>query len=224
MKDALLLAIGETDCEAIGEGLLAQPVNAVTSIAYIAAGLTLMARGARVRRPEGTGALLFDATLVAVGLGAVAFHGPQSAASQFLHDVPIVALLLLMCLRNAARLGWPRPVAKLYGLALPPITGVLAVVPTLTPVMTGVLAAGAVGGEILLHRSQAGGRSRHPTSVAAVLAALAAVAYILGRTDSVICRPESIWQFHGLWHVLSAAALAGWGLAAYGPSTGHGPR
>lgn len=218
MRDALLAALGETDCEAIGGGLVAQPVNDVTSISYVAAGLTLIAKGAPARNSQGSDVLLYGSTLVAVGLGALAFHGPQPAGSQFLHDVPIVALLLFMCLTNAARLGWLRSVAKLYGLALIPIVGVLAAVPTLAPVITGAFAVGAIVGEILVYRSRVDGKLRYLDSVTAVLLALAAVAYLLGRTDSAICRPDSIWQLHGLWHVLSAAALTAWGLAAWGPA------
>jgi hypothetical protein len=41
--------------------------------------------------------------------------------------------------------------------------------------------------------------------------ALALVAYAAGRSGSPLCRPDSLWQYHGAWHVLSAVAA---GLAA----------
>ena len=34
------------------------------------------------------------------------------------------------------------------------------------------------------------------------------VAYGLGRTGSPACRPASLFQWHAVWHVLGAVALA----------------
>lgn len=214
MRDALLVAIGETDCEALGGGTLAQPINAITSSSYVVAGLVLMVGGARVRRPQDSDALLFGSTLVAVGLGSLAFHGPQPAGSQFLHDLSIAAALLFIGLTNATRLGWLQQVAKVFGVVLIPIAGLMIAVPTLGAVITGVFATAAIIGEILVYRSQADGRPGRLDSAAAVLLVLAAVAYFLGRTNSAICRPDSIVQLHGVWHVFSAAALGIWGFAA----------
>ena len=39
-------------------------------------------------------------------------------------------------------------------------------------------------------------------------AATAGATYACGRSSSRFCRPDSRWQFHGLWHVLSAGAAA----------------
>ena len=39
-------------------------------------------------------------------------------------------------------------------------------------------------------------------------AATAGATYACGRSSSRFCRPDSLWQFHGLWHVLSAGAAA----------------
>ncbi|MGZ4524959.1 MAG: hypothetical protein ACXVX7_00610 [Mycobacterium sp.] len=38
--------------------------------------------------------------------------------------------------------------------------------------------------------------------------ALGLAAYAAGRSGSPLCRPDSLWQYHGAWHVLSAAAAA----------------
>ncbi|HEX2285003.1 MAG TPA: hypothetical protein VHI10_09290 [Mycobacterium sp.] len=42
----------------------------------------------------------------------------------------------------------------------------------------------------------------------AAVFALGLAAYAAGRSGSPLCRPDSLWQYHGAWHVLSAAALA----------------
>ena len=48
-------------------------------------------------------------------------------------------------------------------------------------------------------------------AVPAGVFALALAAYAAGRSGSPLCRPDSLWQYHGAWHVLSAVAA---GLAA----------
>ncbi|KUI22634.1 hypothetical protein AU193_20830 [Mycobacterium sp. GA-1285] len=49
---------------------------------------------------------------------------------------------------------------------------------------------------------------------AAAIFALGLAAYAAGRTGSPLCRPDSLWQYHGVWHVLSGAAggLAAWAM------------
>ncbi|OBK81903.1 hypothetical protein [Mycobacterium sp. 1164985.4] len=55
-------------------------------------------------------------------------------------------------------------------------------------------------------------RRRTVVVVAAATFALGLAAYAAGRTGSPLCRPESVWQYHGAWHILSGAAA---GLAAW---------
>jgi hypothetical protein len=52
--------------------------------------------------------------------------------------------------------------------------------------------------------------------VAAATLGAGLVAYLLGRTGSALCRPDSLLQLHGLWHVLMAVALAAGGGALWG--------
>ena len=155
-------SFGHSDCERIVGAALAQPVLAVTSLAYVAAGVAVLCWAVRVR------ALLAGAAgvaLVAVGAGSFAYHGPQPSWAELAHDWPIVAV-------------------------------------------GAVYAAG-------LARS---GR-RQPWSAWATPAgvfALGLAAYAAGRSGSPLCRPDSLWQCHGAWHVLSAAA-AGWAARALAP-------
>ena len=112
-------SFGHSDCERIVGTALAQPVLAVTSLAYVAAGMVVLCWAMRLRAPlAGTAGV----ALVAVGAGSFAYHGPQ----------------------------------------------------------------------------------------------LGLVAYAAGRSGSPLCRPDSLWQYHGAWHVLSGAA-AGWAARAIAP-------
>ena len=58
-----------------------------------------------------------------------------------------------------------------------------------------LLAAGPVRGTVLAWKG------------AAAWMAAALVAYVMGRTGSSWCRPDTLWQPHAVWHVLSAAGL-----------------
>ncbi|WP_238886644.1 hypothetical protein [Mycobacterium sp. IDR2000157661] len=147
--------IGSSDCERIVDAALAQPVLALTSVAYVAAGLIAVIWAARLRAPL---SLAAGVALVAVGAGSIVYHGPQPSWAGPVHDWPIV-LLGLLCVLGVVRSGmrrdwsgWLMP-ATIFGVGL--------------------------------------------------------VAYVAGRSGSPLCRPDSLWQFHGAWHVLSAvAALA----------------
>ena len=70
------------DCERFHDGLVAEPVNALSSLAYIAAGAYVWRRN----RPAG-------AALVAVGAGSLAYHGPGGTLARVLHDGAIVVLV-----------------------------------------------------------------------------------------------------------------------------------
>ena len=84
----------------------------------------------------------------------------------------------------------------------------------------GTLAAGAVAGEVAVPAS---GERRNPpraprsgTVARAVgLAAIAfgGIAFLLGRSGSSLCRPESVFQWHAVWHVLVAVALVAYAYA-----------
>lgn len=132
------------DCEQVRPGLLGQPVNTVTSGAYLL-GAIWVARRPTPRR------LLWATTLLWVGLGSIGYHGPGTLTGKRLHDSSLVALAL-------------------------------------------VVASGR-------HRP-----NRHRV-VAAPLGAIAAVVHATTRTGCRACRPDSLFQGHGLWHVLSAASL-----------------
>ncbi|HET6734963.1 hypothetical protein [Mycobacterium sp.] len=152
-----MAGFGHTDCERIVGGELAQPVLAVTSLAYVVAGVAVLLWAVRVRAPLAGAA---GVALVAVGGGSFAYHGPQPSWAELAHDLPIVALGVV-CVAGLV-LSWRRK--RLSVWAAP--AGVFA---------------------------------------------LALAAYAAGRSGSPLCRPDSLWQYHGAWHVLSAVAA---GLAA----------
>ncbi len=81
------VSFGHSDCERIVGAALAQPVLAVTSLAYVAAGLAVLCWAIRLAAPLAGGA---GVALVAGGAGSVADHGPQPSWAELAHDWPIV--------------------------------------------------------------------------------------------------------------------------------------
>lgn len=138
------------DCESV-HGRVGQPVNALTSGAYLVAAAWIWWRAPR-------GRVVWTALLAWLGLGSIGYHGPGNAAGKVLHDSAL--------------------------LALPAVVGAAAVRERQEPNPHLVASAALLAGAVVVHRAS--------------------------RTGRRACRPESVWQGHGLWHVLSAVALAWW--------------
>ncbi|MGH9036077.1 MAG: hypothetical protein ACRD0O_09950 [Acidimicrobiia bacterium] len=158
----VLAALGGTDCEQIGTGWLAQPANAVSSLAFVAVGGWLL-HGAAGRPADRVPLVAAGTAMAGVGLASVAYHGPQPAWAEPVHDGSIAGLgvvLVGLVVRRVAQRG----------------------------------------------RRAAAVDARSRWAVGACWAA-ALLAYAMGRTGSPFCHPESLWQPHAAWHVLSAIAL-----------------
>jgi hypothetical protein len=101
-----VLGLGGSDCEALRDGWLGQPMNSVSSLAYVVAG-AVVARNSGLAAPA--------AALVAVGFGSLLYHGPMPPLAELAHDASAVALLV--ALAHAVRR---------YRVARPPAIAVIA--------------------------------------------------------------------------------------------------
>ena len=162
--------LGESDCERITAGLLAQPINTVSSLSYLAVAIGLLIWAGRTGHWS-SGLAWYAALLATVGIGSVDFHGVGTPIAQWLHDLPIVALLILGVVTPAVR--WRRGQSMFPG--------------------AGPIGLGMIG----------------------IVAGAGLLAFVLGGTGSALCRPDDLWQFHALWHILTAVVLGGWAVALY---------
>ncbi len=215
--------LGETDCEEIGEGLLNQPVNTLSSGVYTVFGAWLIWHALRRRSDETSVEVFFGLALASVGIGSVAFHGPAPPGARLLHDLTIVAPLAVIAARSVGELsGWDS--RRVIGAALGTIiiVGVVTgLVPDLGIIAAGLVGAGAVITGVLVHRAgrrRFSRRANRLLAVVVVIVALAGVINVLGRTGGPICDPDSYFQGHAVWHVLTAGALTFYGLTALSPS------
>jgi hypothetical protein len=94
------VALGAGDCERLGDGLLAQPVNTASALAYVAVGAWLAGRG---RRGGSGGQVAFGLAVAAAGIGSVDYHGPASPAARLLHDGGLYAVAGFVVVSEAAR-------------------------------------------------------------------------------------------------------------------------
>lgn len=79
-----------SDCERIRPGVVAQPVNTASSLAFVAVAAPIWRRAAAGGdRPWQVVAVAAAAT----GLGSVAYHGPGGRLARALHDATVVALV-----------------------------------------------------------------------------------------------------------------------------------
>jgi hypothetical protein len=96
------VALGAGDCERLGGGLLAQPVNTASALAYVAVGAWLVGRG--LRSGPGRGRTVgFGLAVAAAGAGSVDYHGPGSPAARLLHDGGLCAVVGLVAWHEVAR-------------------------------------------------------------------------------------------------------------------------
>jgi hypothetical protein len=204
------------DCERLRAGWLAQPANAVSSLAYVAAGAWVWKqqhRGAPGRR---AGHLHEVLAVAANSLGGLGFHGRGDRLSHWAHDVALLDTLAALALADAALLERGPP-GRRVGLAAA-LTGVagltVAVRPHATNAVSGLLATAIGVAELLLaRRGLLEGRRRRARAVAGAALAIGGVVNLGSRTGGRWCRPETLLQGHAVWHLLTAVALAAWSTA-----------
>jgi hypothetical protein len=182
------------DCERIVHGFLAQPVNAITSLAFVVAGALVA-----WRRPDRR---FFGLLVALVGVGSFLFHGPMPHRAEWLHDASIGWVLAAVALDRARHWLW---------VAIPAVSLAFALLPVAADPVMVILAAGLV-----ISEGARGVRLRNPVGPLslAVLAVGAGVG-TMSRTGWPWCEPNSLIQGHAVWHVLAASALFIWGRYAH---------
>ncbi len=195
--------VAASDCERCRPGIVTQPVNTLSSLAYVVAGGATLAEARR--QPTGTapGSRTVGWALVAVGLGSVAYHGPGGAAGRWAHDASLLAMTGLVVLSDVHHDRGTQPAtAEVAAIA---VAAAVAAHPRTSATAQALTAAGALAAETRRHLA---GGDDEPSGVLAAAALAAGLGlHVAGRTGRPLCRPESPLQPHAGWHVLSAVAL-----------------
>lgn len=193
-------------CERLGPGLLAEPLNALSNLAFFYAALRLWRGGTGLPAPLAGARHLLAALLALVGLGSLAFHTLATRGTGIL-DVACIGVFnlayLVLFVRLVARRTWPWALGagaafvaldRLAGTVLPAeaVNGSLLYVPAL-------LALLILTGYGLRHAPRSG---RMMLGAASVFC----VSLLLRSVDRALC-PAWPWGTHFAWHVLNAWVL-----------------
>jgi glycerol-3-phosphate O-acyltransferase / dihydroxyacetone phosphate acyltransferase len=225
IRGDLLAVIGGSDCERLGTGLIAQPFNTWTSIAYLLAGGWIIARWRRWGLDQS--ATVFGALVVANGLGSIAYHAAVDASGRWLHDLSLLGALGFVAgwqvakLRPEGRNVAGRWATIAAGAVLVVMGVVLVPVPDATDVVVVVLVVVAFAA-FVVQRVRTRTRPAWSDLPFVLVAVFAVGAFLLGRTGSLACHADAAFQWHGVWHVATAVLAVVWARAALSPPRSEG--
>ena len=104
------------DCEAVVHAVLGQPVNSLTTLAFLAGGAIVILRTPHV---------WIGIASIATGVGSFVFHGPMPPYGEWVHDFTLAWLLLVVGAHGRSWERWSHlpGLAVLAGLVLIPGAG-----------------------------------------------------------------------------------------------------
>lgn len=204
---------GSGDCEA-HSAAWGQPVLATTSWAYVAAGIAVAVWFSRRDDVDRGWAWAFAIGLVLTGLGSADYHGPAITPQPFTHDGGLSLALLVALGIDLTRITGASRTGVLVATAAGFLGAITILInPALSPLLAGIVAAALLACEVVIYRRRL--RVISWTQYAALASLLlGGIIFSLSRTGGPLCQPDSLFQGHGLWHVLTAAALALWAVGA----------
>jgi hypothetical protein len=161
--------------------------------------------------------IVFAVAVASNALGGLLEHGTRWYGSRWVHDLAILAVLGFIAAFGVARRldrgsAWTM---RAYALVLAVSGVLLAALPDSAYGLFAIVGAGAVGGELIEYRHEVpalrreGITARRAARLGVALALLLGMTtFVLGRSGAVLCNPASSLQWHGVWHVLAALAMA----------------
>jgi len=177
------------DCELVRSGFPGQPVAAYSALAFVIAGVALIAH----RRPPG--ARIYGLLLVAVGASSFMFHALSTSGVG-----ESIAILALVTWTIAwARFEVTPAIVRRWALGAAALAALVWLLPDGRHVLTALAIAAIVAALAPLRDAT--------VRIAFALMAVAVLVYLLSRTGGLLCAPASLFQGHALWHVLSAVSL-----------------
>jgi hypothetical protein len=204
-------------CERLGQGLLAEPLNAITNGAFLVAAWRLERLACRGGGSD-RGVLALAALALAIGIGSGLFNTFATGWALAADVIPILLfqlLFLLLYLRRRAGLA-PLPAA---GLCLAFLLACLAV-RGLPPLLNGsLLYAPTLAVLALLAWHQ---RRSQGSWLLVGTTGLFSLSLLLRSLDNALC---SLWPIgtHLFWHLLNAAVLVLSGRAVVAAGRNNGP-
>ncbi len=201
-----------------------QPVNALSSLAFVLAGIGIAAVGRGSSPGQRLLGASFAVALVFVGLGSLAFHGPTGPPADWAHDASISTVLLLILITELGSWrGWDARWVVVGWLSTASAIGAVegpwaSVADRLNAVLALAAVVAVVGPRWASSHHRPWDQERGAIPAAIAFLVVGAIVMLLSRTGGPLCLPDSPLQGHALWHVLAASGL---GLFARSVSTDH---
>lgn len=211
-----------SDCERVLPGI-GQPINTLTSLGITAIGLRLARRNRRDSRPRA--ARWAGWALAAAGIGSAVYHGPGGRLAPWLHDVTLLAPPLVLAVASEAdrRKSSDTHVGTALGSAIAGAAAIRAMSAKSQDGLSAVAALMVVSATWQRVRCEESYHDWTALAAAGVTGAAGIGAHALSRTGGPLCKPDSVLQGHGLWHILAAAAtvIAAKGMGMHHESWAH---
>ena len=190
-------------CERLGPGLWAEPLNALSNLAFLIAAVIMARRARGLAMPT-----LLVGELALIGIGSGLFHTVAQGWAALADVIPIL-LFILTCLYAANRQFWGLarlPAAGLTALFLPyaAATGPLF---SLIPGLGSSAGYAPVPLLILIYAALLWTRQPAPARGLALGGGLLTVSLIARSLDLPLCATNPSGT-HFLWHLLNAGVLA----------------
>jgi ceramidase len=211
---------GDGFCEAARASWIRQPANTWSNLAFVIAGLAVAwYAGDRLRLGLTMGAhpglaTAYAVLVVLLGPGSMAMHATQSdlgghldLLSMFLVSGFALAYALMRFLRRGpALMSAVFFIAVLVGMAVHLRGGSVAVLGHLGNAAFAVQLWVAVGLEVALIRRRTPRQDIWFGVASLATLTVAFAIWTTGKRDHAWCRPDTLFQQHGAWHVLCAVA------------------
>lgn len=207
-------------CEYVASGLLREPVNTVSNLAFVVSGLVMAWQAGSMRANAFTQTpmivFLFAAFAIFLGFGSGAMHATQTDLGgefDLLGMYLVAGFILAYAMRRYFGFGW----GGFFAVLIASVLFCEAVGLYRQPVVPIVNYAGDAAFALVIALAVLfeamnmwlrGAQRESSWGVYALLSFLAAFAvWNFGRTEDSVCRPESWLQPHALWHLLFALAI-----------------
>lgn len=195
-------------CERVGAAFWAEPLNAVTNLAFIVAGLAAIAMARRMGRLDGP-VMFLTANAIVVGIGSFLFHTFATVWAAMADTGPILVFILAyftIAMRAYVGLGWGRAVLVMLGFLVAMFAVSAGLREVLLPVMgrsvsyvPALMALGGIG--LWLHARG------HAAGAGLLLGAgVFAVSLTFRTLDGPAC---GVWPVgtHFMWHLMNGLLL-----------------
>jgi membrane protein len=186
-------------CEAFRSSFVRQPVNSLTSLAFVFVGIVAFDK----KRPWLN---LLAASMVVTGIGSTYYHMSMTFWGQYI-DVAGMHMIALLIVLFSFR-GTPKIKSRfklIYIIAFSCVAFLLYVAPETRRFLFAFLTVVGLVFEFLFAPNRRTASSYRYLICGIITMATGFIVWILDNNHT-LCSPESIFQGHGFWHIAGAAS------------------